>query len=471
VPIVLVLGFLAVLAWSLGGALERAVPVRIVRPTPVTGGRAAQAGEVVARAAGWVEPDPFPVRVTALAPGVVREVLVQESDEVEAGQPVARLVDEDARLAVRAAEAALATARAERRRALGERDAARETLELAIEPTARARSAAALLEGARAEAELRAQAVVKGRAALRVAEDELVVQRELEAAGAAGPRQVELAEARVDEARGALAMLEAEAARAAAGSRAAEAEEEGARRALEQRIEDRLRMERAAAELERAEAAVSAAETALDEARLWLERTTVRAPVAGLVLERLATIGSALSGDAAVATLYDPRSIRVRVDVPQQDLGALFVGQTARIESDARPGEPYRGEVQRVVRRADIQKVTLQAHVRVLDGDELLRPEMLVQVRFLAPEPGEGDAAPAAALDLVAIPSRLVVDGARVWIVDGESGRATLREVRLGAERGDQVLVEAGLDLSDELIDADPALLSEGARLEREEWR
>lgn len=205
-----------------------------------------------------------------------------------------------------------------------------------------------------------------------------------------------------------------------------------------------------------------------DEARLRLERMVVRAPTGGVVLERLATVGSELGGEArTVATLYDPASVRVRVDVPQQDLGGLFPGQAARVESDARPGRPYAGEVIRIVRKADLQKVTMQAHVRVLDGDDLLRPEMLMQVRFLAPETGPGE--PTAAGEAVAVPARLVLEGERVWVLDVESGTAVARRVRLGARQGDLVVVEQGLDLSEKLIDTGGAPLREGERVRAQE--
>ena len=67
-----------------------------------------------------------------------------------------------------------------------------------------------------------------------------------------------------------------------------------------------------------------------DEAALRLDRMEVRAPAAGVVLARLAQPGSVLSGASPghpVCSLYDPASLRVRVDVPQADVGKLFVGQ------------------------------------------------------------------------------------------------------------------------------------------------
>jgi multidrug efflux pump subunit AcrA (membrane-fusion protein) len=156
------------------------------------------------------------------------------------------------------------------------------------------------------------------------------------------------------------------------------------------------------------------------------------------------------------------------VDVPQQDLAHLTVGQAVRLESDARPGAPYAGTVLRIVQRADVQKVTLQAHVRVLEPDGLLRPEMLVQARFLAPRrDDESDSAGAAAPigAGVSIPARLVDAEGRVWVLDPLRGTAVRRALELGAREGEHVLVRAGLDLSDKLLDADGEPLREGQRV------
>jgi RND family efflux transporter MFP subunit len=245
--------------------------------------------------------------------------------------------------------------------------------------------------------------------------------------------------------------------------RGAETERERAQRDDELRIEERRRVAVAQADRSSAEGRVAELAAARDEAQLRLDRMTVRAPVDGVVLQRLASAGSTLFGpDHHVATLYDPRSVRVRVDVPQQDLARLFVGQETEIESDARPEAPYVGEVQRIVRRADIQKVTLQVHVRVVDADELLRPEMLVQVRFLAPAV-EGGAVTAAAA--VAVPEDLV-DGGHAWVLDAEHGTATQRRLELGARADGFLVVTGGLDLSDKLLaPVDGGVLREGERV------
>ena len=475
-PLAVLAVFAALFAGNLRDWLVDARAVAVVRPQPVReGGPAAAAGSVAAQAAGWVEPDPFPVHVPALAEGVVREMLVQESDAVAAGEPVAHLVDDDARLALAAAEGRLAGAQGDLAAARAEQEAARTALAEAIDLTAAREGAAATLEARRAEAELRAQAVAKGRALLALAQEELVVQEELERAGAAGPRQVEIAVARCDEARGELAGLEAEAALAKSQVRVAEVDLARARRNDDLRIEERRRVAVAEAAVARAEGQVAELAAARDEARLRLDRMVVRAPMDGIVLQRLAVAGSTLFGlTHHVATLYDPRSVRVRVDVPQQDLARLFVGQPARIQSDARPGAPYAGELLRIVQRADIQKVTLQAHVRVADADELLRPEMLVQVQFLAAAPEGREGSPPRASGAgaaVAVPEGLLDDG-HAWVLDAERGTATRRRLELGARVDGLVIVTDGLDLSDKLLQPlDGSALGEGERVKITEAR
>ncbi|NUP96869.1 MAG: efflux RND transporter periplasmic adaptor subunit, partial [Planctomycetaceae bacterium] len=193
------------------------------------------------------------------------------------------------------------------------------------------------------------------------------------------------------------------------------------------------------------------------------QRMEVRAPTAGIVLERRAAPGTSLdAAQAVVCTLYDPHSIRVRVDIPQGEVGKVGVGMKAEVLAESRPGRPYHGEVIRLVHRADIQKVTLQVHVRLDDGDELVRPEMLVQARFLSS--GSAATGTQASTSVVLVPARLVSDG-HVWVVDGANGTAARRKVEIGARMGDDVELTSGVNASDKLIDARGAALEVGARV------
>lgn len=464
-PLLILGTFAVVLGSTLLDELRPAVEVRVVRPERVDASAAAvPAGRPLVQAAGWVEPDPFPLHASTLAAGVVREVLVQESDRVEAGQPVALLVDEDARLAVARARATRDQAAATLATREVELGIAKERFEAGLEVTEAARIASSELQQGQAIAAKQRAAVVEGRARLELAQEELVVQRDLEARGASGLRQVEIAEAAVLEAEGRLAALEAEVLRAEREVDKARARDERTRRDLELRFEDRLRLDSAGPAVALARAQLEAAEAALAEAELALERMVVRAPAAGVVLERLTMPGMVLDASGpshVVCSLYDPASLRVRVDVPQAEVEQLFVGQRAEILTQAKGRTAYAGEVLRIVQRADIQKVTLEVQVRVEDGDAWIRPDMLAQVRFLS----SGEAAPpgsaAAGGERVRIPAGLVEGGA-VWLLDPARGVAQRREVEANEPVDGWVVVMEGLDLSSKVLDPGAALLEEG---------
>jgi len=460
-PLVVLGTFAAVIASTVPELFERAREVTVARPRPLEGARAraAREGTVVAQAAGWVEPDPFPIEVVSLAPGVVQEVLVQESDRVARGQVVARLIDEDARLAHEEARAMLAVAAAEVAEARASLEVARRRFDAALEVTERERVTAAELEGRRAESEHRAAAVRAGEARVRLAQDELVVQRELDAAGAAGTRQVELAAGRVEEEQAQLEALLADAALARAQAEAAEAAHARALGDVEHRFEDRLALEVAEARLERARAEERRVQVTCDVAALRLARVAVLAPSDGVVLERMAQPGSHAG---PVCTLYDPRALRVRVDVPLADVARLFVGQRAEVLAGSRPEAAYAGEVLRLVELADIQKVTLEAQVRLSEPDELVRPDMLVQVRFLA-RSGAGEAGGVESSSGVLVPSRLV-DGDALWVI-GADGRAERRAIARGGSDGEWTEVLEGVQLTDKLIDQGRAGLVAGTRV------
>ena len=97
-PMLLLAGFAGLALW---GAWEAIFPAKRVTVVPVITmtADAQVAGTPLFRAAGWVEPRPTPVRAAALAPGVVERLLVVEDQAVRAGEPVAELVKDDARLA------------------------------------------------------------------------------------------------------------------------------------------------------------------------------------------------------------------------------------------------------------------------------------------------------------------------------------------------------------------------------------
>ncbi len=461
----------AVLMYSAGAAILPATSVRVV-PVMVKSGGHTGGGRVVAQAPGWVEADPYSIAVSALTDGVIREVVVLEGQPVAAGQVVARLVDDDARLGVDRARSALLEGEAALSTAQATLEAAQRTWEHPIELTRKLAAAEAMLaekmaELARWPAELAAEEA-------KAAELEADYERVAALHEREQTSQIEFIRTR-QQYLAQRAMADAMKAREAiilAQIKGIEAEVEAGRENLRLRIEDTQLLEAAKAHAAAAAARVEQMKAMLGEATLRLERTEIRSPAAGIVMTRLVEPGAKvmLSGNemrsAYVLRLFDPAKLQVRVDVPLADAAKVGVGQPAEIIVDVLPDRVFQGEVTRIVNEADVQKNTLQVKVAIRAPAADLKPEMLARARFMVME----SAADQVVRERLYVPQGLLRKGAdggvRVWLADQARQVAVDRPVTPGGGTGaGWIEIDSGLNPGDRLIADPPADLRDGGRI------
>jgi RND family efflux transporter MFP subunit len=240
---------------------------------------------------------------------------------------------------------------------------------------------------------------------------------------------------------------------------------DAARKNLELRIEETQA-------LASAKAAVALATARRDEARLKLDRTEVRSPADGVVMNRFAEPGAKLVmamddvHSSHAVRLYDPKRLQVRVDVPLADAAKVGVGQHATVVVGVLPDKQFDGVVTRVVNEADVQKNTLQVKVAITNPTSELKPEMLARVKFLAPVETGSDGARTA--QVVFAPENVVhrtEGGAKVWVVDTKRNVAVHRDIKLGEARQDGwIAVASGLYPGDQII-ADPTHVRDGMKV------
>ena len=471
-PAAIAAAFLALVSWA---AWDWFVPSRKVTVMPVLATRSAvgQAGTPLFSAAGWVEARPAPVVVTALAEGVIKGLEVVEDQAVEAEQAVAYLFDEDARLALKQAEADVEVKQAELSRARAVLAAARTNVEEPVHLEAAVAEAESLLAAAETElADLPFQ--------IRTAESrQRLARQDLDrknVAGAVVPgREIQRAETELEKATAGLEQLQARRTPLEGQRDALKRKRNALDKQLTLRTEETRALREAGAKVEAAEAHLKQARLAVETAELRMQRMTVRAPVAGRVLDLVARQGTRVAGMSAasgqqastVVTLYDPKRLQVRADVRLEDLSqVIFDGQPVRIETDA-IDHPLDGKVLFATSSADVQKNTLEVKVEVIDPPSLLKPEMLVQVTFLAAATA-GEDTPQERLRLY-VPKRLVErseEEAYVWVADQTAAVARRQAVETGGVgQGDLVEVLKGLTPASRLIVGGREGLEDGQRI------
>jgi HlyD family secretion protein len=97
-----------------------------------------------------------------------------------------------------------------------------------------------------------------------------------------------------------------------------------------------------------AEAKLRELEAAADISRRQLEKTVIRAPIAGVVYDSTVRLGSYLNPGDPVAKVGRTEKVRVRVYVDEPELGRVAAGMPVTITWDALPGRSWKGTVERM---------------------------------------------------------------------------------------------------------------------------
>ncbi|MFZ4806863.1 MAG: HlyD family secretion protein [Hyphomicrobiaceae bacterium] len=297
----------------------------------------------VAAALGRVEPRSGDVKIGATVLGRIAEVLVRDNEQVEEGQLIIRLDDDEAR-------ARLVSAEAEAGGRKSDRDS---------------------------------QTATAGREDVRKAEDNMF-STERAVTGARFELDYALA-----------------ARRSGSGT---EQQVNDARRRL-QDARDRLQRDRIAyanaqaksnlPSPNRFEAALSSARSNVALAEVLLDKTRIRAPIAGRILVLNAKVGetAAPSPEIVLAVVGDTAALRVKAELDEADAGKVRIGQRTFVRSVAHPGQDFEGRVTAIAPALTSAKLTARGPRRPtdvevlevtveLDGRPALVPGMRVDTFF-----------------------------------------------------------------------------------------
>jgi RND family efflux transporter MFP subunit len=198
------------------------------------------------------------------------------------------------------------------------------------------------------------------------------------------------------------------------------------------------------------------AKARLIAARKALADTVVRAPFAGLVVERKVSIGDFVTRGTKVATVVKVAPLRVELTVPEQSAGLVRAGERMRLQVDASPGRYFDGLVRFVspAFRPDQRALTVEAVVPNDDG--ALKPGMFASAEILLPADAPS----------VVVPSAAVVTEAgvsHVFVV--RDSTVEQRMITAGVTVGGRTEVRQGVAAGEAVATSRLGALSDGARV------
>jgi membrane fusion protein (multidrug efflux system) len=163
----------------------------------------------------------------------------------------------------------------------------------------------------------------------------------------------------------------------------AEARLKKSRRDFERKTELHEKKLISAEEYERVKSEYEAQQADFNLTRLSLEYMTVRAPISGVVSERMIKVGNMVQTHEATFRITDFDPLLAVMHVPEREMSRLRVGQTAEVLVDALPERVFTGRIKRISPVVDPATGTFKVTIEVRDRTKALKPGMFGRIRIV----------------------------------------------------------------------------------------
>ena len=160
------------------------------------------------------------------------------------------------------------------------------------------------------------------------------------------------------------------------------------------------------------------------------------------------------SGSPSLFSIAQIDTLRIFINVPQNDAGVVRPGQQAQIQVRELPGKTFTGVVARTAGALDAASRTLVTEIHLANPGGILRPGLFAQVKLRVPHPGGGLLVPDPALVTNASGSQV--------IVLSQDNKVHFQPVTTGRDFGQVIEVTSGLKAGQQIVANPSDSLHEG---------
>lgn len=191
-------------------------------------------------------------------------------------------------------------------------------------------------------------------------------------------------------------------------------------------------------------------------ARLNLEYTTIRAPITGVVSERLIKKGNMVQRNQATFRITGFTPLQALLHVPEKEMSKLRKGFPAKLTADALPGEVFEGSIARISPVVDAGTGTFKVTVEVIDKTLRLKPGMFARVHIVYDTHK----------DTMLVPRNAVLEeDTESWVFLVQKDTASRTRVKTGYQNKTHVEVLSGLGPGDTIVTTGLGTLKDGTKV------
>lgn len=205
--------------------------------------------------------------------------------------------------------------------------------------------------------------------------------------------------------------------------------------------------------LDQAVAQRDTAEASRRVVEIQLDKSMLRAPIAGVVDKRFSETGEFTDMGSPLIRLVQTQKVKVKIGIPERDILFFKPGDKVTVTLDAVREKKFEGQIHKIATTAEASTLTFVSEVEVDNPDGLIKPGMIARVSLLRKTYPDSIAVPMFAI--------LSIETQRFVFVE-ENGTAHIRPIEIGVIQEDSVQASSGLKPGDRLIVTGQRELQEG---------
>ena len=197
-----------------------------------------------------------------------------------------------------------------------------------------------------------------------------------------------------------------------------------------------------------------------DEVGFKFEKAPVESPLTGIIGRVYVDKGTSVTPQTPIALVVDMDKVKISLDITEENLSKIALGQEAEIKLQAYANEKFKGLVSRISPVLDLETRTAPIEIIISNSDHRLKSGMFAQVQLILEEHKD-----------VAVIAKEVIMGrdADIYVYAVEANIAHQKKIKLGIHQGAFYEVNEGLKAGDLVVVMGQQKLYDGALVITEE--
>lgn len=210
------------------------------------------------------------------------------------------------------------------------------------------------------------------------------------------------------------------------------------------------------ASIETSKANIEAQKVTIQKYQSDLTNTVIKSPISGVISDKALNIGQMASPGTVLAKVNDISSVYATIQVPQEKISSLKIGQAATVTVDG-IDKTYDGVIQNMDLSADTSSRVFNCKIKIDNGDKSLLPGIFGKVQLISEQKTE----------IITVPiNALVGSEGNYSVFINDNGKAKKQKITIGETDESNVEITSGVKDGDVVICSNIGSLQDGNEIE-----